>query len=55
MTGAVIYVTAGFILATALLVYSTVKYARLEMAYDNLRRVNNILRQRLANSEERPF
>lgn len=52
MTGATIAVLA---ILTALNIYGAVKYARLEIAYNEQRKVNKILRQRLANSAERPF
>lgn len=52
MTGLAI---TGLAILTAINIYTAVKYARLEIAYNELRKVNNILRQRLANSHERPF
>lgn len=55
MTGEIIYMTAGFFFIIGFAIYSQVKYARLEMKYYNLRRVNKILQERLAKSEERPF
>lgn len=55
MTGNTTLVWIGLAILTAINIYSTVKYARLESAYNELRKVNKILRQRLANSHERPF
>ena len=55
MTGTIIAVTIALVMATGLLIHSTIQNARLERAYYDLRKVNKILQQRLANSEERPF
>jgi glutamine synthetase adenylyltransferase len=52
MTGATLTALA---ILTALNIFTVVKYARLEIAYNELRKVNKILQKRLANSYERPF
>lgn len=55
MTGTILAVTIALVTSTGLLVYTTIQHSRLEQAYKELRKVNKILQQRLANSEERPF
>jgi hypothetical protein len=55
MTGTIIALTAVSAVSVGLLVYTALQHSRLEQAYYDLRKVNKILQQRLANSEERPF